>query len=1063
MKKIFTKKFYFLAILLVSIIATQAQQLLSHDFSYSGNLTANGWTAHSVGGTNAIATTGGLTYSGLLGSGMGNAALVNNLGGEDDNIAFASQSTSGQNIYISAMVNVTDAATSKTGDYFLNLGNTAGATFANFNVRVFARITATGVNFGISKNSGTGTFGTTNFLKNTTYLLIVKYTISSVGTEPVSLWVIPSGVPATEAAAGVAEAVNSATFISPSINGIALRQGSATTSVQTVVDGVKVGLTWADVTPSTAVGPTLNAAPNLTNLTTTVGVTSASKSFNLTASNLTPAAANVSITPSAGLEFSFDNISFFSTSQNLAYTAGTIASTPIYVRITNTAPQGIVPGSITISGGGASDAVVTVSGAVSQNYYNTKANLGLTNTGTWSATLNGLGSSPANFTDPYQYFNIVSQANVAYTGVWNVTGAESKVIVGDGTVVLSFEVNPGADSVTSATKIDVLNNGLLGIFNVRIPTLNILSTGSTVNFGQLGTSVDDTVKIPAVSYFNLYLTSGLKYFSAGTTTVRGTLYVDAVQSVNGSLTPFSTINALGDVTFINGSVFDPLPLGDAARLTLKMNGPGPTQQLNGNSTEIKIFRLQRDSVAINTIQLGINTNLTLGNATNGGLLLSPAATTLALGANVLNFIGGAVSTTAANGKISSGFGTINVLKSAGAADAGTLRFTVGTVLAQFTLNLGPAVTKDSITIADNLIVGFVNLVRGKIVMTAGDTLSTDFVAAPTVAPYSFVDGALRMSGSTNLGFAVGKGNNFAPVGISNFGGVLNTYTVHYFNTGFGTYTIDPVTLGTYPAYEVSKSLYWRVTSININPYDAVFGYTDATANIKAPNLIRMANFDNTDWADRGGVPNPANTINGGTIFVTGITVFGPFTFSALTAGVVPVKLSSFAVQKSGNATRVTWSTEQELNSKEFLVERSTDGGRTWTTISVVPAAGNSGIKINYSITDNSPAKGVNLYRLRAVDADDKFTLSNTRTVLFSNADVVLITPNPASSYINILMGKNNNSLTQIVVADVNGKIVERINTPDQTYQINVSRYAKGIYIIKVMDAENTSIQKVIVQ
>ena len=1060
MKKIFTKTILSF-ILLLCFEVSNSQQLFLDNFNYSGNLTANGWTAHSGVGVSPVATTTGLSYSGIQTSGIGNAIQILSVaGGEDVNKPITTQNTDGQNIYFSALVNVNEATNTKTGDYFLHLGGTAGATLTTFAARVFARTTASGVNFGIS--NGTIVYGSTNFAKNTTYLLVVKYTINVAGNDAVSLWVIPSGVPASEALAGTPESVNIATAGQNSIASIVLRQGG-TSVPQTVVDGIIVGLTWADVTPSTAVGPTLNATPNITNISTTVGVASVAQSFNLTASNLTPAAGNVSITPTAGLEFSFDNITFFTSAQNLAYTAATITSTPIYVRITNTAPQGIVSGNITISGGGATNAVVTVSGAVSQNYYNTKANLGLTNTGTWSSTLDGLGSSPANFTDPYQYFNIVNQANANYTGVWNVTGTESKIIVGDGVASLTFNINPGVDSVTSASKIDVLNNGLLSILNNRIPALNSLATGSTVNFSQIGTTTSDTIKIPALSYYNLNLTSGLKYFSAGTTTVRGSFLADAVTAINGSLSPFSTINALGNVSFTNGSVFEPTPGGDAARLTLKMNGSGPVQQLNGAGTEIRIFRLQRDSTATNSIQLGLNTNLTVGNATSGGLLLTPAATTLAMGANTINFIGGAVSTTAANGKISSGFGTINVLKSAGAADAGTLRFALGAALAQFTLNLGPAVTKDSVTIAGNLTVGFVNLIKGKIVMTAGDTLSSDIVVAPTVAPYSFVDGALRLSGSSNLGFAVGKGNNFAPVGISNFGGGLNTYTVHYFNTGFGTYTIDPATLGTYPAYEVSRSLYWKVTSANVNPYDAVFGYTDAAAKIFVPNQIRIANFDNTDWADKAGTPDPLNTTTGGTITVAGITEFGPFTFSALVTGVVPVKLSNFAAQKIGNTTKVIWTTEQELNSKEFAVERSVNGGRTWNTISIVPAAGNSSIKLNYSIIDNLPAKGVNLYRLRLIDIDNKFTNSNTKAVLFSNTDVVLITPNPASSYINILMSKSNNSITQIIVADVNGKVIERINTADQSYQINVSRYAKGIYMVKVMGAENTSIQKVIVQ
>ena len=248
MKKAFTNKIWLISLLILSKGLLNAQQLLVQDFTFSGNLTANGWVAHSGVATNAIATTTGLTYTGLAGSGVGNAALVTNLGGEDDNITFSNQTTDGQNIYFSCMVNITDASATKTGDYFLNIGSGGGATFTTFAARVFAKITAGIVNFGVS-NTSTPTYGTTNFALNTTYLLIVKYSISVAGNDPVSLWVIPSGVPVSEAAAGSPEVTNATTAGQNSISAIALRQGSATTSVQIVVDGLIVGLTWADVTP----------------------------------------------------------------------------------------------------------------------------------------------------------------------------------------------------------------------------------------------------------------------------------------------------------------------------------------------------------------------------------------------------------------------------------------------------------------------------------------------------------------------------------------------------------------------------------------------------------------------------------------------------------------------------------------------------------------------------------------------------------------------------------------------------------------------------------------------
>ena len=246
MIKNFTKKLFIAGAIFLSA-NTLSAQLVYETFDYTGLLNANGWTTHSGIGSNAIATTTGLTYTDYNGSGTGNAALVNNLGGEDLNIRFTPQSTDGQNIYVSCLVNITDPAATKPGDYFISIGNNTsadGKTFTSFTARVFAKITATGVNFGIS-NSSTATYGLTNFVKNTTYLLILKYTIQSGTTSnPVSLWILPAGVPATEAAAGTAEVTVSSASLNI-INAIALRQGT-TSSPQTVVDGIKVGTTWAN-------------------------------------------------------------------------------------------------------------------------------------------------------------------------------------------------------------------------------------------------------------------------------------------------------------------------------------------------------------------------------------------------------------------------------------------------------------------------------------------------------------------------------------------------------------------------------------------------------------------------------------------------------------------------------------------------------------------------------------------------------------------------------------------------------------------------------------------------
>ncbi|MBU6177556.1 MAG: hypothetical protein KGO80_07305, partial [Bacteroidetes bacterium] len=149
-----------------------------NNFNFSGALTSNGWIAHSAGGTNPISTTTGLTFNNYSGSGIGNAASIKSVNSSEDvNITFSPQNTNGQTIYASFLVNVNDASTSKSGDYFFHLGqpSSPNTTFTLFTARVFARIVGGIVNFGVSNNN-TATYGTTSYAKDTTYLIILKYT-----------------------------------------------------------------------------------------------------------------------------------------------------------------------------------------------------------------------------------------------------------------------------------------------------------------------------------------------------------------------------------------------------------------------------------------------------------------------------------------------------------------------------------------------------------------------------------------------------------------------------------------------------------------------------------------------------------------------------------------------------------------------------------------------------------------------------------------------------------------------------------------------------------------------
>ena len=357
--------FFSLFTLIIFLGGNANAQLLIDNFDYSGMLNANGWSVHSGGGTNSISTTTGLVYSGYTGSGVGNAALIGNAGGEDVNRDFTPQNTDGTSIYFSVLVNVNDAASSKSGDYFINIGNEINPTsFTYFAARIFAKISSDAVNFGIS-NTSTASYGTTSFLKNTTYLLIVKYTINTAGNDAVSLWVKSTGIPSSEVAAGTPELTNSTTAGQDIINAFALRQGSSSSSPQVVVDGIRLGTSWADLFPPVSNSIITVSPSTLSNFTYAPGAgPSAYQSYNLSGSGLTPTSGNLTITGSNNYEVSL-NHSTFSSSINVAYTSGTLNTTPVYVRLKSGLAAGDYSGElITNSGGGAITQSVTCNGAV---------------------------------------------------------------------------------------------------------------------------------------------------------------------------------------------------------------------------------------------------------------------------------------------------------------------------------------------------------------------------------------------------------------------------------------------------------------------------------------------------------------------------------------------------------------------------------------------------------------------------------------------------------------------------------------------------------------------------
>ncbi len=112
--------------------------------------------------------------------------------------------------------------------------------------------------------------------------------------------------------------------------------------------------------------PTLTVSPTaLTGFTYVVGSgPSASQTYDLSGSNLTPAAGNLTVTGSTNYEVSLSNTAGFGASVTVPYTSSTLAATPIYVRLKTGLAINTYNGETIANSGGGATTNVTVSGSV---------------------------------------------------------------------------------------------------------------------------------------------------------------------------------------------------------------------------------------------------------------------------------------------------------------------------------------------------------------------------------------------------------------------------------------------------------------------------------------------------------------------------------------------------------------------------------------------------------------------------------------------------------------------------------------------------------------------------
>lgn len=219
-----------------------------------------------------------------------------------------------------------------------------------------------------------------------------------------------------------------------------------------------------------------------------------------------------------------------------------------------------------------------------------------------------------------------------------------------------------------------------------------------------------------------------------------------------------------------------------------------------------------------------------------------------------------------------------------------------------------------------------------------------------------------------------------------------------------------------------------------------------------------------------------NIVSGGAIILAsgavlagrGITTAGQINLSANNVDngftPLPVTLTSFTVKKGEfQNAQLNWTTTAETNSSKFEVQRSMNG-KTWTGIGEVLAKGQSTKSVPYYYSDNSPKKGINMYRLKMIDTDASFSFSTIKSVELNAYQSMALYPNPTVDQLTLDVD-DINQIYKIQLTDIFGKSVysqTKKGSLPITAKVDTAKLSTGMYIASVTRMDGSiSVMKIL--
>ncbi len=187
-----------------------------------------------------------------------------------------------------------------------------------------------------------------------------------------------------------------------------------------------------------------------------------------------------------------------------------------------------------------------------------------------------------------------------------------------------------------------------------------------------------------------------------------------------------------------------------------------------------------------------------------------------------------------------------------------------------------------------------------------------------------------------------------------------------------------------------------------------------------------------------------------------VSGFSGFFIGNSVTTILPLQLISFTGLHQPRQNLLQWAATNQTNTKTFAIEHSTNG-RNFNSIGTVAANGRQ--DGNYTFNDAAYHNATAYYRLKITESNGQYTYSPI-IKLATSKYLLTVYPNPASQYITI-SGIAPGGMVQIT--DMLGRVLLQQKTTANTETLDISKLARGSYVLRYHDGKMDVVEKVVVE